>query len=254
MRLAPHSLSRASSRRPWLTIGIWLVALVVAATVTSRLLGDALTTDVALLNQPEAKRAQTLLEDRLRGPERATEMVIVSSSSSTVGDPAFRTHVERLRTVLAGLGPDVVVAAQTYYESGDQQLVSADRRTTLIPTTLGGPKWEASEHVAEIRDVLALNQAPGFRVQAFGLASLNEDFNTVAEEDLARGESIGILAALVILVVVFGAVVAAVVPILVALAAIAVAVGLVALVGQAFSFSFFVTNMVTMMGLAVGIY
>jgi len=146
-----------------------------------------------------------------------------------------------------------VVATQTYYESGDQDLVSADRRTTLIPTILAGPKWEANEHVPEIRAVLAQNRVPGFAVQVFGLASLNEDFNTVAEEDLAKGESIGIMAALVILVVVFGAVMAAVVPILVALAAIVVAVGLVALVGQAFSFSFFVTNVVTMMGLAVGI-
>ncbi len=253
MHLSPRALARASSRRPWLTIGIWLLALVVAGTVTSRLLGDALTTDVQLLNQPEAKRAQTVLEERMRGPERATEMVIVSSTSATVDDPAFRTYVDRLRQALAGLGPEVVLATQTYYESGNQDLVSADRRTTLIPTVLAGPKWEANQHVAEVRAVLAQNQPPGFRVQAFGVASLSEDFNTVAEEDLAKGESIGIMAALVILVVVFGAVVAAVVPILVALAAIALALGLVAVVGQAFSFSFFVTNVLTMMGLAVGI-
>ena len=218
MRLSPRALARASSRRPWRTIGIWLLALVVAGTVTSRLLGDALTTDVDLLNEPEAKRAQTLLEGRLRGPERATEMVIVSSGSATVDDPAFHAYVDRLRTALAGLGPEVVLGTQTYYQSGDQHLVSADRRTTLIPTTLAGSRWEADQHVPEIRAVIDQNQASGFRVQAFGLGSLNEDFNTVAEEDLAKGESIGILAALVILVVVFGAVVAALVPIAVALA------------------------------------
>lgn len=55
-------LARASSRRPWRTIGIWLVAVVTSGVITSNLLGDALTTDVDLLNQPEAKRAQTLLE------------------------------------------------------------------------------------------------------------------------------------------------------------------------------------------------
>ena len=42
--------------------------------ISSNLLGDALTNDVDLLNQPEAKRAQTLLEERLRGPERDTKM------------------------------------------------------------------------------------------------------------------------------------------------------------------------------------
>jgi RND superfamily putative drug exporter len=226
---------------------------VAARLLSSRLLGDALTTDVDLLNKPEAKQAQKLLEERLRGPARATEMVIVSSRSATVDDPAFRGHVERLRDALVALGPGVVVGTQTYYESGDQGLVSPDRRTTLVPTTLAGTKFEANEHVPEIRKVIADYPAPGFQVQVFGPASLSEDFNTVAEEDLAKGESIGIMAALVILVVVFGAVVAAVVPIVVALVAIVVAVGLVGLVGQAFSFSFFVTNMVTMMGLAVGI-
>ena len=139
MRLSPRSLARASSRRPWPTIGIWLLGLVAAGLLSSRLLGDALTTDVDLLNKPEAKQAQRLLEERLRGPARATEMVIVSSSSATVDDPAFRGHVERLRDALVALGPGVVVGTQTYYESGDQGLVSPDRRTTLVPTAWPGP-------------------------------------------------------------------------------------------------------------------
>jgi RND superfamily putative drug exporter len=63
----------------------------------------------------------------------------------------------------------------------------------------------------------------------------------------------GIGVALVVLVVVFGAFVAAVVPIVLALFAIAVALGLVALIGQVFTFNLFVENMVTMIGLAVGI-
>ncbi len=56
MRLSPRALARASSRRPWRTIAMSLLALVVAGTITSRLLGDALTTNVDLLNNPEAKR------------------------------------------------------------------------------------------------------------------------------------------------------------------------------------------------------
>ncbi len=163
MPLSPRALARVSSRRPWRTIGVWLLALVVAGIVTSRLLGDALTTDVDLLNEPEAKKAQTLLEERLRGVERTTEMVIVSSRSATVDDPAFRAYVERLRTSLTGLGPDVVVGTQTYYESGDQHLVSGDRRTALIPTTLAGPKSEANEHVPALRHVIGEDQAPGFQ-------------------------------------------------------------------------------------------
>jgi putative drug exporter of the RND superfamily len=75
----------------------------------------------------------------------------------------------------------------------------------------------------------------------------------VAEEDLAQGEQFGIGVALIVLVIVFGAVVAGVVPIAMGVASIVVAIGAVALVGQAFEFSFFVVNMISMMGLAVGI-
>ena len=86
-----------------------------------------------------------------------------------------------------------------------------------------------------------------------GEATAAKDSNTIAEEDLRQGETIGIVAAMVILIVVFGAVAAAVVPVVLAIVAIGVALGLVSLLGLAFDLSFFVTNMVTMIGLAVGI-
>jgi putative drug exporter of the RND superfamily len=96
-------------------------------------------------------------------------------------------------------------------------------------------------------------QTDGFTVQVAGEGVLDADMTAMAEEDLARGEMAGIGVALVVLVVVFAAVVAAVVPIVLALFAIVVALGLVALIGQLFSFNLFVENMVTMIGLAVGI-
>ena len=109
------------------------------------------------------------------------------------------------------------------------------------------------DKVPALRDALAGATAPGFDTRVFGPASLGEDFNTVAEEDLRKGESVGILAALVILVLVFGTVVAGVVPVVVGVASIVLATGAVAVVGQFVQFSFFVTNMISMMGLAVGI-
>ncbi len=90
-------------------------------------------------------------------------------------------------------------------------------------------------------------------MQVAGTGSLNVDFTKIAEEDLRKGESIGIGIALIVLIIVFASIVAAVVPIVMALFAIAVALGLVALIGQLFSFNLFVENMVTMIGLAVGI-
>ena len=253
MRLSPQSLARASSRRPWRTVAIWVVAVVASGAASSSLLGDATTTGVTMTNDPEATQAEELLEDRLTGPRRDTEIVIVSSRSATVDDPDFRRYVEDLAADLEALGDGVVLDATTFYESNDPGTVSEDRRTMLLPTTLAGPPEDAPKKIEALQGIIEGTRAPGFEVRVFGPGALGDDFNTVSEEDLAKGESIGVLAALIILVLVFGALVAGLVPIIIGIASISIAVGAVALLGRLVEFSFFVTNMISMMGLAVGI-
>ena len=85
-----------------------------------------------------------------------------------------------------------------------------------------------------------------------GEGSINSDFGATAESDLRKGEIFGVGIALVILVLVFGAVVTATVPLIMALAAILLAMGITALLGQVMDLSFFITNMITMIGLAMG--
>ncbi|HWC11004.1 MAG TPA: MMPL family transporter [Acidimicrobiales bacterium] len=253
MRLSTQSLARASSRHPGRTIGLWILGIVVSGLLIGTFMKDATTTEADFTNTPEAKEAAHLIEDRLRGPERDREIYIVSSDSQTVDSPAFRAYVERLRSAIEALGPEVVQGVQTFYDAEDASLVSEDRRTTILPTLLTADIQDAVDDAPELRGVIEENQAPGFRTQLYGTAALNEDLNKVAEEDLRSGESIGVLAALVILVVVFGALVAALLPIAIAVAAITMAIAVVAVAGQITQFSFFVTNMITMMGLAVGI-
>ncbi len=253
MSLSTQSLARSSSRHPWRTILIWVGSLVVAMGVISTLMGDALTQDQDFTNNPEAKQAARLVEDRLRGPQRATEIFIVSSDTRTVDDPAYRAYITGLADRLRALGPDDVQAVHTFYETQDASMVSQDRKLTIVPVTVAGERMEAGEKGDAFREVAGAAGQDGFKTQVFGPATLSEDFNKVAEEDLKKGESVGILAALIILAVVFGAVVAALLPILIGVAAIGLAIGVVAVIGQISAFSFFVTNMITMMGLAVGI-
>ena len=94
----------------------------------------------------------------------------------------------------------------------------------------------------------------GFQVSITGSLTADADFEKLSEEDLQKGELlIGLPAALIILLLVFGAVVAGLVPVLLGLLSIVIAVALTALVGQAFEVSFFVVNMISAMGLALGI-
>jgi RND superfamily putative drug exporter len=255
MRISTQSLARASSRNPWRTIVLWVVGIVVSAVLISMMRESALTEEQNFTNNPEAKQAAELVEQRLRGPQRDTEVFIVSSTSNTVDDAAYRNYVQALQLEIQGLGPSVVENVVSYYQTQDPSMVSQDRRLTILYATLAGDAQDASDKAPELRKLVAdVNRGQeGFRTQLFGNAALNEDFAKVAEEDLAKGESVGILAALIILAVVFGAVVAALLPLLVGIAAIALAVAVVAVIGQLSPFSFFVENMITMMGLAVGI-
>ena len=132
--------------------------------------------------------------------------------------------------------------------------MSADRRTTILPLILTGDIDEATDNVHYILDVVEeANAEGGFLVHTGGEASVALETTEIGEEDLRQGESIGVLIALVVLLVLFGAVVAALLPLGLAVVSIVIALGLVALIGQAMELVFSVTIMVTMIGLAVGI-
>ena len=94
----------------------------------------------------------------------------------------------------------------------------------------------------------------GFSVLMTGEGTLDHDFNELSQHDLKSGElAVGLPAALIVLLLVFGTVVAGLVPLVMAMIAIIVALGLCALVAEAFTLSVFVVNMLTGMGLALGI-
>ena len=245
-------IARGAGRRPWITIGAWLAVLVTAVVLTGTLLGDALTTEDTLTNNPEAVRADNLLQERLgESNDTIDEMVIVRSTTLTVDDPAYQSYVEELYGDFVALGNDIVEGGTHYYKTGDESLVSADRRTMLMPLVM--PK-DAKDEIEQVHHVVDNADENGlFQVLITGETTMETELMEVAEKDLQTGESIGILVALVVLALVFGAVAAAFLPIVLAIAAIIVALGATALVGQAFDLSFFVTNMITMMGLAVGI-
>jgi RND superfamily putative drug exporter len=233
-------------------VGVLVAAVVLNAT----LLEDGLTTEFEFMNNPDSKVGFDLLEDRLRGEAGTNEMVIFQSETLTVDDPAFREAVEALIEDMAALGPDVIRPETlfSYYQTGAEPLVSQDRHTTIVPLTMAGDFDDAGENIDQVVEVARKHQGqPDVRVLMTGQATVGRDFREVADEALRTGEMFGVPIALIILVLVFGAVATALVPLVLAGISIIVALGMAALLGQVFQLSFFVTNMITMIGLAVGI-
>ena len=245
-------LARVSAGRPWFTVGIWVVGLVLMAASASQV-GDALTTKFSILNNPDSTVGADLLEERLRGEERALEFIIVQSEGLTVEDVEYQELVARIVDDVRGL-EGTVASAASYFDTGSPAMVSADRTTSLVQVELEGVAGEAADNVGPLVDYVRDLEPPGgFEVLVFGPGSLEMEISEITERDLRTGESIGVSIALVILLVVFGAAVAAALPLVLAIVAIVGAIGVTALFGQIWSFSFLVVNIITMIGLAVGI-
>jgi RND superfamily putative drug exporter len=247
-----EKLARACARRPWVTVGVWVVAMAAAVIAVINLLGGALVTDVEFTSSPESIVAYNLMNQKLGADESMVdEIIIVRSDTLTVDDPAFAAQVNGLYGELAAMGPDVATGAVTYYMFPDPSLVSADRHGTLIPFKM--PEDGVTDRMPEIYALGDKYSTGGFEVLHTGNAAFMADSMELGESTMQTGETIGITVALVVLAIVFGAVAAAFLPVLLGIAAIVVALGLTALVGQTMDLTFMITNMITMMGLAVGI-
>jgi uncharacterized membrane protein YdfJ with MMPL/SSD domain len=254
VRLSTDSLARASARHPWRVVGAWLVAVVLSLGLVATLLGDVLTSEGDVTSETDSKRAEELRFERFRptmeDEEReVTEVVVVSLEEGTVEDPAVQERLRALAEEIRGTGAPSVT---TPFDEGGDELVAEDGRAAAVLVALGidgedrvGPLVEAVER---------LDAEPGFEAAVTGEFTLDEDFGTLSEEDLRNGELFfGAPAALIVLLLVFGTVVAGVIPLVLAVLSIVVALALTALIGQAFELSLFVTNMIFGMGLALGI-
>ena len=265
MKLNPESLARASSRHPGRTILVWLLVLVAGVASLATLLGPALTVDFDFTNSPEAKRADAILEDRRLTEDVLTETLVVAGTApGAVEDPAFVERVNQLLDDLDELGPDSITAVPAAFPlsaeaASDPQVAalgpieSEDGRAVLFTAILAGETDEATEDFAGIDQARVAASGDGITAYTLGEVSSSEDFKRISEEDLRFGEGIGVLAAIVVLIVVFGAAVAGLTPIVMGIFAIVVTLGVVGLFGTIWSFSFFTPNLISMMGLAVGI-
>ncbi|MEO8538410.1 MAG: MMPL family transporter [bacterium] len=246
--LAPDRLARNSARHPWITLGLWALLIIGMVGAASQM---KFTPGFDVRGSDSAK-ADDILEQRILGKSPATETIVVQSATQTVDDPAFESFVKSLTGEIRQLD-GTVGAVTNYYEAGDETLVSKDRKTTILPAALVSNVVDAPDKVTPLLDTLKSNQDHGFTVLTAGDGSVWHDQQEQYQKDMEAGESIGIPVALIILVIVFGAVVAAGVPIILAILGILVSVGITAGLSQVLGIDSITINMISMIGLAVGI-
>ena len=262
MKLSTQSVTSFSARHPWWIMVSWFVVLVLAYFSISTLLGSALEGEGGPTKTTEFQEAQNLISEHFGGSDpranqdntsgsetsRKTlgEFVIISSEQFSITDEKFIQAVDELSKSMDADASEILVGSFSEY----QPIPSQDGSTIMYQVQI----YEDKQKDIHLLTDVGLNfEKDGFSVVMFGNTSINEAFTTRAEHDLLVGESIGIGVAFIILVLVYGAVVAGLIPILLAIVAVFTTVGLVGVVGQIMELNEFVPNIVTMMGLAVGI-
>jgi RND superfamily putative drug exporter len=239
-----------SARRRWAVLGVWVVVLM-AAMFAAGGIEDVAKSDDGSGSNMESSVARTLINERINIDDSSQEYVLVEFENGTATSAANQAFISDLTHELQALEH---VAGVVSYLDDVPGLVSADSKVALIPTNLTVADNEAAGIIdPPLTVVEEANETAGYSVYTLGVGSLNAEISELAEETMVKGESIGIGLALIILLVVFGAAVAAGLPILLALVSIIVAVALSTTIGRVIDINEFVVQIISMIGLAVGI-
>jgi RND superfamily putative drug exporter len=234
-------LARGCAARPRLTLALWGAAVLVALALVATAL-HGLSSQGNVEGNPESTKAKDTIAQVFPG-EVASEqqdVIVVTSSRYKVGSPQFRAFGKQLATALRATGE--VRGARSV-------AVSPDRHSALVSVHIG-----SDSGAGPVEKIVEKANGGAFEVGITGYHSTGYDFGKQSQTDLEKGElAFGLPAALIVLVLVFAAVVAGLVPVLMAILSIIVALGLVAVISLEFSLSVFIVNMLTGMGLALGI-
>ena len=198
----------------------------------------------------ESGRADTILYEEFKQP--AGESVLIQSSSLTASDPEFKAAV---RAVIAGVSKlDAVAKVELPFDADNTGLISADKRSVLVELEIRGPSDDAADKIDPIVARVAEVQKahPDLYVGSFG-ESTNKALQASFTDDLKKAGLFSVPLTLIILLVAFGALVAAGIPLLLGLTAVLATMGLVAGISQVLPMSESVQAIILLIGLAVGV-
>ena len=247
-----RKLGAFTYRRRWWVVGVWLMAIV-AGMAASGPLSERVTAEFTGSDRVEAAR---VLERLNETSPTGGDIAIVIDGVATEPGTAPPIEVAGVLSELAAT--DGVLVVVDPWSTGIEDLVATDGDAALVVVSYGnGLDEHAERELAEEISALAHtldNEVTGVDVSVGGEPIVLQEFETQAERDLVRGEAIALPIALVAMIIIFGGIRAAGMPLAVAGAGFLTAG--IALLGATFvldSVSVFALNVVSMLGLGLGI-
>jgi RND superfamily putative drug exporter len=227
----------------------WLALVIVAVAV-----GGAVGTKQLGGNEGipgESGRMEAILDKEFKSP--AGETVLIQSKELTAQSPAFREAVDDVVQAVSAV-PDVVNVRSPLARGGAGQ-ISADGHSAIVRLDIRGDPEKAADKVDPVLDAVAEAKAanPGLYVGMFGDASSEKEIDGSVGKDLERAGLLSIPVTIAVLLVAFGALVAAGIPLLLALTAVVTTMGLLAIPSHVWPVDDNTSAVVLLIGLAVGV-
>jgi len=235
----------------WKTATFGWLALVICALAVGNMVGTVKLSD-SEQSIGESASAQAML-DRAGFRDHAGENVLVQSRSLTAADPSFRAEVQRVVARLDTLRQ--IQSIRSPLEPGNHGQISRDGHSALVQFDVKGSPDSAADRVQPVLNAVAGLQrsAPSFTVAEFGDASANRALNKSINDGLSRAERLSLPITFAVLLVAFGAFVAAGLPVLLAFSAVLGSGGLAALASHLVHASDATSSVMLLMGMAVGV-
>ena len=240
---------RWSATHPWTAIAAWLVAVAILL-ITGHLVGTYQLPSTQNSNG-ESYRAQQMMSRDFT--MHASEQVLFDSQSLHVSSPAFRAAIRDVQARIQATGR--VFEIYSPLDPAYANLISADQRAALLRFHITGPYDGADNRVAPVQAAVQAAAAahPQIQIAETGDATINKAVNDTVLRDLRRTELLSYPITLVVLLIAFGAVVAALLPLGLALMAILAATGLLAFASHVYGATPQTSSVMLCIGLAVGV-
>jgi uncharacterized membrane protein YdfJ with MMPL/SSD domain len=238
---------RWSARHPWTAISLW-VAFVVAAVVIGGAVGTKQLTEAESASGESGVAARTL--DKAGFKLQPGEQVLVQSKTLTASDPAFRAVVGDVVKRLEGT-PNVVRLRSPYA----QNTISKDGHSALVSFEIPGTFKSSGSKVAVVQAATAAAQSahPGFLIAEAGDGSFSKAYDDTQGKDFQKAEQLSLPITLLILVIAFGGLLLAGIPVALAMSAVFAALGLTAVASQLLPVTDVTQSVILLIGLAVGV-
>jgi len=242
------AIGRFSYRHRRLIVAAWVVAFAAGLAATFSLSPELKGGGFSNASAP-AQEALALMQQRLHTGTASISIVFTSPSLPARSRPFERAEA----TALAAIAPKAfpgLEAVQTFASTGDPTLISKDGRASLAQLVFNASLDTVQTQVPRIRAAL---RGHTLTTYVTGEPAVYADLENLSAKDLRTAETYALPLALGILLLVFGSVTAAALPLVGGGMAVSVTLGVVYLLAQRVDLSIFVLNTASMLGLAVGI-